>query len=352
MVLLYYICNLINMNKMSNNIDSEVIQLRNDYDSASWVSGQEKKDLIAKYDVNSKKTKDIQFAILLKLQELRQSRHEFDNADATDFARMSNSDTQYYEFLKNENDDFVKYLFNFWETEIKLPKHRDLFRWVNLKSFGGFSFNSHEKWLIKRYQKIRDELDSRNPEKVEAVAKEKASVDEINSKLTVELEDFKTEYLKRVEAHASIAYDELPSVIESLTKKLIVLRKEYEDKLKETRNYNITWSYHQRVEKQESKISRKKSILKMYPTKESFIAVCLKDAELTFRGNVNALAMRVYEKNFVVEKIKVSNIKDDPKIFKLFIEDGIKKLYCRSILAAQFSDKMVPHFRFIMTDRK
>ena len=170
--------------------------------------------------------------------------------------------------------------------------------------------------------------------------------------MTVELEDFKTEYLKRVEAHASIDYDELPSVIESLTKKLIVLRKEYEDKLKETRNYNITWSYHQRVEKQERKISRKKSILKMYPTKESFIAACLKDAELTFRGNVNALAMRVYEKNFVVEKIKVSNIKDDPKIFKLFIEDGTKKLYCRSILAAQFSDKIVPHFRFIMTDHK
>lgn len=352
MVLLYYICNLINMNKMSNNINSEVLQLRKDYDSASCVSGQEKKDLIAKYNVNSKKAKDIQFAILLKLQELRQSRHEFDNADVTDFARMSNSDTQYYEFLKNENDDFVKYLFNIWETEIKLPKYRDLFRWVNLKSFGGFSFSSHEKWLIKRYQKIREELDSRNPEKVEAVAKEKASVDEINSKLTVELEDFKTEYLKRVEAHASIAYDELPSVIESLTKKLIVLRKEYEDKRKETRNYNITWSYYQRVEKQEREISRKKSILKMYPTKESFIAACLKDAELTFRGNVNALAMRVYEKDFVVEKIKVSNVKDDPKIFKLFIEDGTKKLYCRSILAAQFSDKMVPHFRFIMTDRK
>ena len=337
---------------MSNNINSEVLQLRKDYDSASWVSGQEKKDLIAKYNVNSKKTKDIQFAILLKLQELRQLRHDFDNADVTDFARMSNSDTQYYEFLKNENDDFVKYLFNVWETEIKLPKHRDLFRWVNLKSFGGFSFSSHEKWLIKRYQKIREELDSRNPEKIEAVAKKKASVDEINSKLTVELEDFKTEYLKRVEAHSSIAYDELPSVIESLTKKLIVLRKEYEDKLKETRNYNITWSYYQRVEKHERKISRKKSILKMYPTKESFIATCLNDAELTFRGNVNALAMRVYEKDFVVEKIKVSNIEDDPKIFKLFIEDGTKKLYCRSILAAQFSDKIVPHFRFIMTDRK
>lgn len=337
---------------MSNNINSEVLQLRKDYDSASWVSGQEKKDLIVKYNVNSKRAKDIQFAILLKLQELRRSRHEFDNADVTDFARMSNSDTQYYEFLKNENDDFVKYLFNVWETEIKLPKHRDLFRWVNLKSFGGFSFSSHEKWLIKRYQKIREELDSRNPEKAEAVAKEKASIDEINSKLTVELEDFKTEYLKRVEAHSSIAYDELPSVIESLTKKLIVLRKEYEDKRKETRNYNITWSYYQRVEKQEREISRKKSILKMYPTKESFIAAYLKDAELTFRGNVNALAMRVYEKDFVVEKIKVSNVKNDPKIFKLFIEDGIKKLYCRSILAAQFSDKIVPHFRFIMTDYK
>lgn len=334
---------------MSNNISSEILQLRKDYEDASWLTGKEKKALAAKYGT-SIKCKDIQTAVLLKLQKIRQSKTEFTNDDLLDFGRMSDNDTKYLESLKNENTEFVKFVLSSWEARLKEKK--DLFRWANLKSFSELLFSPNEKWLIKRYQKIREELDSRNPEKVEAVAKEKASIDEINSKLTVELEDFKTEYLKRVEAHASIAYDELPSVIESLTKKLIVLRKEYDDKRKETRNYNITWSYYQRVEKQKREISKKKAILKMYPTKESFIAACLKDALLTFRGNVNALAMRVYEKDFIVEKIKVSNVKDDPKIFKMFIEDGTKKLYCRSILAAQFSDKMVPHFRFIMTDRK
>ena len=31
---------------------------------------------------------------------------------------------------------------------------------------------------------------------------------------------------------------------------------------------------------------------------------------------------------------------------------GVKKVYCRSIWAAEFSDKMIPHFRFIITNRK
>ena len=112
------------------------------------------------------------------------------------------------------------------------------------------------------------------------------------------------------------------------------------------------WYAKEDIRKQESKIEKKKSILKIYKTKSSFVETCLNDAEKTFKSNVNALAYKVYDKKFDVEKIKVSNVKNDPKIFQLLIEDGTKKLYCRSILAAQFSDKMVPHFRFIMTDKK
>ena len=333
---------------MSNN-NSVIAELRKDFEDASWLTGKEKKALAAKYGT-SIKCKDIQTAVLLKLQELRKNKIEFDENDITDFNRLTDTDTKMFDALAVENTEFVKYLREYYANIMKGRK--DIFRWVNLTSFSGLSFSPYEKRLIKIYQKLTAVIEGRDPEKIKAVAKETASIEDLTSKLTSELADFKVEYLKRVEKHAASSYTELPTVIESLTNYLQVLRKNYEDKRKETKNYYVTWPLYQKVEKQEREISRKKAILKMYPTKESFIEVCLKDAELTFRGNVDALAHRVYDKEFDVENIKITNVKDDPKIFQLMIDDGTKKLFCRSILAAQFSDKMVPHFRFIMTDRK
>lgn len=332
------------------NESNSVEELRKDYEDASYVTGKEKKDLVAKYNVGSNKAKDIKYAILVKLQELRKNKDSFDKDDICDFSQMSESDTQYYEELKKENDAFVKFLLDDFEKRLK--SKGDLFKWVNLTSFSGLSFSSAEKWLIKHYQKIREELISRDPKNIAAKEKEEYNIDTLVTKLSDELEDFKKEYLKRVEESANKAYDNLPSEIEKLYKTLETLKKEYEEKKLNLKGYTARWYAQEPIRKQENKIDKKKAILRIYKTKSSFVKTCLEDAEKTFKSNVDALAHRVYEKKFDVDKIKVSNVKDDPKIFQLLIEDGTKKLYCRSILAAQFSDKMVPHFRFIMTDRK
>lgn len=326
-------------------------ELRDDYKNAADVTGQEKKDLIAKYGVTSKKAKDIQHAILLKLQELRKDEKKFDVKDAEDFSRLTDNDTQYFNELKNENDDFIKYLLEYWEERIK-KNGGDLFKWVNTTSFAGLSFSSNEKWLIKRYQKVREELASRDPKNIASKEKETYSIDVLNTKLTDELEDFKKEYLKRIEASAEYTYNNLPKEIERMEDRLKEMKEDYNQKKPEIKSYMARWKAEEPIRKYESKLNQKKAILKRYRTKNEFIKACVDDAERTFRGNVDALAHRVYDKKFDVENIKVSNVKDDPKIFKLMIEDGTKKLYCRSILAAEFSDKMIPHFRFIMTDRK
>ena len=326
-------------------------ELRNDYENASGAIGQEKKDLIAKYEVTTKKVKDIQHAILLKLQELRKDEKEFDVKDINDFNRLTDNDTQYFNELKNENDDFVKYLLEYWEERIK-KNGKDLIKWVNITSFAGLSFSANEKSLIKSYQKVREELASRDPKNIAAKEKEAYSIDVLNTKLTAELEDFKKEYLKRVEASAEYTYKNLPKEIEKMEDTLKEMKADYEEKKSEIKGYMARWKAEEPIHKYENKLIQKKSILRKYKTKNEFIKVCVEDAEKTFRGNVDALTHRVYDKKFDVENIKVSNVKDDPKIFKLMIEDGTKKLYCRSILAAEFSDKMVPHFRFIMTDKK
>ena len=78
----------------------------------------------------------------------------------------------------------------------------------------------------------------------------------------------------------------------------------------------------------------------------------LKRQKKQFEYNVRGLADRLLDKKFIIEKTVVSNVQNDPKFFEMTITDGEKKLYCRSVLAAEFSEKMIPHFRFIMTERK
>ena len=41
-----------------------------------------------------------------------------------------------------------------------------------------------------------------------------------------------------------------------------------------------------------------------------------------------------------------------PKLFELEVTDGNITLYARSIWAAEWSDKMIPHFRFIITNKR
>lgn len=342
------------MKVLSNFFESKFTkeELHKDYEDAFWATGQEKKDLIIKYNVATKKAKDIQHTILVELQKIRNTENTFDKNDLTDFSRLSNTDTQYYEELKMENDEFVKYLLDVYEEDMKSKKYKEIFKWVNLTSFAGMSFSPREKWLIKRYQKIREELASRDPKNIAAKEKEEYNIDALVTKLGSELKDFKVEYLKRVEESANKSYDNLPKEIETLENGLKELEKKYKEKEPNLKGYMARWYAKEDIRKQESKIEKKKSILKIYKTKSSFVEACLNDAEKTFKSNVNALAHKVYDKKFDVEKIKVSNVKNDPKIFQLLIEDGTKKLYCRSILAAQFSNKMVPHFRFIMTDKK
>ena len=335
--------------KESNKPSFSKEELRKDYEAASEVTGQEKKDLIAKYGVTTKKTKDIQQAILLQLQIIRNTQKKFDEQDLRDFSRMYESDAQMIEQLKKENTEFAVYL---RDQYFEMLKKRKIEKYAEVKNFNGFMMSNADKWQIKRYQKVDEYIKSEDPDIKAQKMKDEDLMTILNTKLTSELEDFKKEYLKRVEESASYSYDNLPKEIKKMEDILKEMKDDYEKKKPEIKGFNSRWKAEEPIRKYENKLFAKKAILRRYKTKNEFINVCVEDAEKTFKGNVDALTHRVYDKKFDVENIKVSNVKDDPKIFKLMIEDGTKKLYCRSVLAAEFSDKMVPHFRFIMTDRK
>ena len=85
------------------------------------------------------------------------------------------------------------------------------------------------------------------------------------------------------------------------------------------------------------------------------LSMSLSDKELAYKAFLNreySFRHSPYEKEFEFSKIKVNSISNDPKLFELEVTDGNITLYARSIWAAEWSDKMIPHFRFIITNKR
>ena len=99
-----------------------------------------------------------------------------------------------------------------------------------------------------------------------------------------------------------------------------------------------------------SKIKLYESIKKYY-TEDSYIQENIDKAEKEFNNNVRMLSNRIFNKGLNISKIDVITLDNDPKIFKILISDGIQTIYCRSVLAAEYSEKMITHYRFIITER-
>ena len=98
------------------------------------------------------------------------------------------------------------------------------------------------------------------------------------------------------------------------------------------------------------KIDKLSSILRKYTVK-TYSEECVKKASEEFEASIKELSSRIMKDELEVDKLEVKSVHDDPKIFKMKITDGTKNLYCRSIIAALGSSYMIPHYRFIITNR-
>lgn len=307
-------------------------ELRRDYQDASY----DRKNLSIKYGTFAK-GKNIQEKINSILKEIRSTQTEFDKEDMRDWFRLDPKVTKLNQYLDGEPIAFVKMLQADYEARTKK---------YSMNSIAGKSiWNMYDKitaWL--------NEATKADDQKA-AEAELENNIEELVSKLSAELEDFKVRYLERVHEAAGVRYERIPTDIDALKNQKLAIEARYEAARKEKKGYNATWSIWSEKEKVDNKIGRLKAILRMYPTVEEFQKMSVKEATKQFEYNVRGLADRLLDKKFIIEKITVSNVKNDPKFFEMTITDGEKKLYCRSVLAAQFSEKMIPHFRFIMTER-
>lgn len=315
-----------------SNIKFTKEELRRDYQEASY----DRKNLSIKYNTFAK-GKDIQDKIISILKEIRSTQAEFDTDDITDWFRLDPKVTKLSQYLDGEPIAFVKMLQADYESRAKRGGNSIAGKYASNM------FNKITAWL--------NEATKTDNQKA-ADAEFENNIEILVSKLSDELDDFKVRYLKRVHEAAGKRYKMIPTDIEALKNQKLAIEARYDDARKEKKGYNATLSILSEKEKVNNKIGRLNGILRMYPTVEEFQKFTVEEATKQFEYNVRGLADRLIDKKFIIEKITVSNVKNDPKFFEMIITDGEKKLFCRSVLAAQFSEKMIPHFRFIMTDRK
>lgn len=83
---------------------------------------------------------------------------------------------------------------------------------------------------------------------------------------------------------------------------------------------------------------------------DNFVHDGLIKAETMFDDKVLGLSHKLSQKSFSPNDLKFSNISSDQKLFDVYISSGNKIVHARSVLAAENSEHMVAHFRFIITN--
>ena len=120
----------------------------------------------------------------------------------------------------------------------------------------------------------------------------------------------------------------------------------------EEQDYNKSKVLKRNMEKASRVYNSYLIVSRKYSSKKEYVDKCKEDAEAKFDANITSISERLKKQDFIITDIEVTDIHNDPKFYAMCITDGIKNVYCRSIWAAEFSEKMIPHFRFIITNRK
>jgi hypothetical protein len=313
--------------KLKMNISKE--EYLNDYENLDYLENKEKIDVANKYGTNSKKKKDILNAIALYAREERKTRKEYDDADITMFGRLDWSERNFINYISEESIEFQKYYLQFLLEKIKKHKASEYIYAKNLNSYG---LSSNAKMFIKRFQTLDSHL--------------KESDMSLEDKLKAyEITTLKNSIKARLEENLQEFHDELINQSKEFAKRRYNNVKNTRDKLANDPELDSNKALR-------TKFSKVLAFLARFKTIESFIDECVKDAEKDFDNNINLIVERIFDKELDVTNIICSSPIIDKNRINLIITDGKKRLYCRAIIAAEFSTVMVPHVRFIVTEKK
>ena len=320
---------------------------------------KEKKAIADKYGIQSKKIAEIEHGILIKAAEDRATRKTYDENDIKAFRQLTNMPEIYNKlkaFLKQEPEAFVKYLKDYYEEYLK---KENLFSFINWKpSDLKYRVSYGKIYSIKIYQFLVKYLEENGSDTADKRSAKEKATDLILSKLDEQLEDFKQKLLDQVEEQAKAYWQRLSDNLKKYYKDYLAAKKEFDD-FHNDRNNRFSLpevrKEYAKLEENEKIMSQRyhnaKYITDKY-TKEKYGEYCRELGRKEYEYKKHKMAEKIVERDFDYANITFSNMKQDPKGIEMLISDGVKKVYARSIIAAQFSEKVICHFRFILTDRK
>jgi len=335
-------------------------QMTADYDAVEYADTKaEKKAIADKYGCTSVKKVDIQEAILQAIRDERNSRKKFTDEDVRWYHRLGMYDLykKAEEQMSKESKEFLLFLKDhYW----KYLKTHGIVDTNDTPTWRAFSGSYADKSAYKRYENVVQYLKETDPKEMDKRKETELIKSGLIEKFKVELTEFKKEFLARVKEAAGEYYDSCPSKAADAEKNEQKYHKEMKDLEKENGGYisfrSPLYSKYRQLDENCSFWRKRKyeyqGILKEYKTKKSFVDANLKAAEEKFERNIDTLADRIMDRELSIPDIKVSSVREDPKVFQMMITDGKKKLFARSIIAAEWSEKVSTHFRFIITNRK
>ena len=320
---------------------------------------KEKKAIADKYGIQSKKIKEIEHAILIKAAEDRATRKTYDENDIKAFRQLTNMPEIYNKFeawLKLEPEEFIKYLKDYYEEYLKKEK---IFNYVNWRpSDLKYHISYNKIYSIKIYQFLIKYLEENGSDNADARSAKEKAIELILSKLDAQLEDFKQQLLNQIEEQSKTHWQSLKDNLEKYKSIYKKAKKEFNDYQSDRSNRfslpDVMKKYSELEEKYKDayKIYSNADYITSNWTKESYGKYCRKEGLREYERKKHVMAEKIVDRNFDYANITFSNVKRDPKGIEMMISDGVKKVYARSIIAAEYSDKVICHFRFILTDRK
>ena len=358
---------------MENYLGYSKAEMIADYNS-DFYNSLVKKTKAAKYKLDSKKTADIQNAILEQMRLERHTRTVFEDDDCEWFFRLKGADSvitkTLYEVLDRENIEFVKFYFEFLKRHASKPRFSakpengtllDLY-----KKLAGLAPNDRryfastsEIYSAKRYWMIDEYVKSHSEEGIAAAAENDKIITTILDVLVEQMKDYRENYIVRVTDFFTKKYKLFPSVLEDTVRQIANVETELLKRKNELKGESFSVRYHdvtarnltKTIDKLRDKKEIIRSILHTYSEAE-YVDKEVTNAINQFDADVRELANRIKDKGFNIDTMTISRIHEDPKLFEMHIADGTKHMYARSIIAAEFSEKVRAHYRFIITDRK
>ena len=271
-----------------------------------------KKEVAAKYDINSKKKDEIISILYKKIIDLRhqENRKEFTLDDIKAFNRTYSIGTlkKAKEAFENESVEFIDFMRKYYE---------DLWKRHGNSYAGKSYFRTMENIEKVLYNKKNEKSIKKAEENINGIFKTLIN-------LTQEYRDRQNKLiLETEERNFSNLKDEDPKLLKE--NKLF-------NKLKLYNFISVRSDKFQNIQK--------------------YLDYINEDFQKTFDHNLKAVAERLNLHGLKAkEDIKVKLIADDPKFIELILETNIGTFNCRSILAALDSYYMRVHHRFIITKR-